>query len=89
MPIKWTKTGLRFVHESASFIANDNPTRATSFVQELLGAVSKLQAHSGRGRAGRAPGARKLGLHKKIIAICRVRDDDVEIFRLHHAARNL
>ena len=89
MPIKWAKSALRSVDEIAGFIAKDNPTRATRFVQQLLGAVSKLQAHSGRGWAGRAPGARKLVRHKKIIAICRVRGDDVEILRFHHAALNL
>jgi len=89
MSIKWTKTALASVDEIASFIAKDNPTRATSFLLELQAAVSELQAHSGMGRAGRVPGTRELVLHKKYIAIYRVRSDDVEILRLHHAARNL
>ena len=63
--------------------------RATSFVLELQAAVTKLQAHPGMGRAGRVPGTRELVLHKNYIAIYRVRGDDVEILRLHHAARNL
>jgi toxin ParE1/3/4 len=89
MLIKWTKTALASVDESAGFIAKDNPTRATSFVLELQAAVTKLQAHLGMGRAGRVPGTRELVLHKKYIAIYRVRGDDVEILSLHHAARNL
>ena len=89
MVIKWTKTALASVDEIAGFIAKDNPTRATSFVLELQAAVTKLQAHSGMGRAGRVPGTRELVLHKNYIAIYRVRGDDVEILRLHHAARNL
>lgn len=89
MSIKWTKTALRSVDEIAGYIANDNPTRATSFALELQAAVAKLQAHPGMGRAGRVPGTRELVLHKNYIAIYRVRDDDVEILRLHHAARNL
>ena len=51
--------------------------------------VTKLQAHPGMGRAGRVPGTRELVLHKNYIAIYRVRGDDVEILRLHHADRNL
>jgi toxin ParE1/3/4 len=87
--IKWTQVALRSVDDIAAYIANDNPIRATSFVLELQEAVTKLQAHPGMGRAGRVPGTRELVLHKNYIAIYRVRGDDVEILRLHHAARNL
>lgn len=89
MALKWTKTALRSVDDIADFIAQDNPTRATSFVQELKDAVTKLQVHPGMGRAGRVPGTRELVLHKNHIAIYRVRGDDVEILRLHHVAQNL
>lgn len=89
MALKWTKTALRSVDEIAGFIAEDNPSRATSFVLELKVAVSKLQVHPGIGRAGRVPGTRELILHKNYIAIYRVRGDDVEILRLHHVARKL
>jgi len=87
--LKWTKTALRSVDEIAGFIAEDNPSRATSFVLELKVAVSKLQVHPGIGRAGRVPGTRELILHKNYIALYRVRGDDVEILRLHHVARKL
>ncbi len=89
MLIKWTRAALASVDEIAGFIAKDNPTRANSFVLELQPAVTKLQSHPGMGRAGRVPGTRELVLHKNYIAIYRVRGDDVEILRLHHAARNL
>ena len=89
MLIKWTKTALASIDEIAGYIAKDNSTRAISFLRELQDAVTKLQAHPGIGRAGRVPGTRELVLHKNYIAIYRVRGDDVEILRLHHAARNL
>ena len=89
MSIKWTRAALASVDEIAGFIAKDNPPRATCFVLELQAAVTQLQAHLGMGRAGRVPGTRELVLHKNYIAIYRVRGDDVEILRLHHAARNL
>ena len=89
MSIKWTKTALRSADEIAGYIANDNPSRASSFVIQLQDAVAKLQLHPGMGRAGRVPGTRELVLHKNYIAIYRVRGDDVEILRLHHVARNL
>ena len=89
MWVKWTKTALASVDEIAGFIAKDNPTRATSFVLELQTAVTKLRVHPGMGRAGRVPGTRELVLHKNYIAIYRVRGGDVEILKVHHAARNL
>jgi addiction module RelE/StbE family toxin len=85
--LKWTQTALRSVDEIAGYIAKDNPTRATSFVQELKESIFKLQVHPGMGRAGRVPGTRELVLHKNYIAIYRVRGDHVEILRLHHVAR--
>lgn len=88
MAIKWTKTALKSVDEIAGYIAKDNPTRATSFIHALQRSVAKLQAHPGMGRAGRVPGTRELVLHKNYIAIYRVRNDDVEILRLHHVVRN-
>ena len=87
--MKWTKTALRSVDDIAGHITKDNPTRATSFVLELQHAVTKLQVHPGMGKAGRVPRTRELVLHKNHIAIYRVRDDDVEILRLHHVDRNL
>ena len=89
MLIRWTKTALASIDEIAGYIAKDNPTRAISFLRELQDAVTKLQAHPGIGRAGRVPGTRELVLHKNYNALYRVRGDDVEILRLHHAARNL
>lgn len=89
MALKWTQTALRTADEISGFIAQDNPSRATSFVQELKNSVSKLQDHPGMGRAGRVPGTRELVWHKNYLAIYRVRDEDVEILRLHHVARKL
>ena len=89
MGLRWTKTALRSVDEIASFIAQDNPRRATSFVRELQSAVTTLEMHPGMGRAGRVPGTRELVLHKNYITIYRVRGDDVEILRLHHVAQDL
>jgi addiction module RelE/StbE family toxin len=89
MAIKWTKAALQSVDDIAAYIAKDNPARASSFVMELQDAVAKLQTHPGMGRAGRVVGTRELVLHKNYIAIYRMRGDEVEILRLHHAARKL
>jgi toxin ParE1/3/4 len=89
MALRWTRTALGAVDEIAGFIAKDNPRRAASFVLDLKDAVTKLQVHPGMGRAGRVPGTRELVLHKNYIVTYRVRGDDLEIYRLHHVARQL
>ena len=89
MAVKWTKTALRSIDEIATYIAQDNPARATSFVLELRTSTAKLETFPGMGRAGRVPGTRELVLHKNYIAIYRVKDENVEILRIHHTAQNL
>lgn len=89
MAIKWTKAALRSVDEIASFIAQDSPVRATSFVAHLKASIDRLQNFPGMGRAGRVPGTRELVLHKHYIAIYRVKGGDVEVLRIHHVAREL
>ena len=87
--LKWTKGALRSVDEIAAYIAQDNPSRATSFAQELKQSVDKLERFPGMGRAGRVPGTRELVVHKNYLAIYRVKADDVEVLRIHHVARKL
>jgi toxin ParE1/3/4 len=89
MALKWTKTALRTVDEIAAYIAQDSPARATSFALELKQGAARLESFPGMGRAGRMLGTRELVLHKNYIAVYRVRGDDVEILRIHHAARSL
>ena len=89
MALKWTKTALRTIDEIAGHIAQDSAARATAFVRELRAITEQLDATPGMGKAGRVYGTRELVLHKNYIAIYRVRGEDVEILRIHHAAQNL
>ncbi len=87
MAVKWTRAALRSADEIAKHISKDSPARAQSFMLDLKSAVNRLSVHPGMGRPGRVPGTRELVLHKNYIAIYRVRDGNVELLRLHHAAR--
>lgn len=89
MALKWTRTALRNLEEIAAYIAKDSPLAATRFVMELKDKTGKLEAHSGMGRAGRVPGTRELVIHKNYLAIYRVREERVEILRIHHVAKLL
>jgi len=89
MALKWTRTALRNLDDIATYIAHDKPADATRFAKELQAATEKLQSFPGMGRAGRVPGTRELVLHANYLAIYRVRGEDVEILRIHHAAKSL
>lgn len=85
---RWTRRALRRLDEIAAYIAQDNPTRATSFVRELREKVDLLAEHP-LGKPGRIYGTRELVLHKHYIAIYRVKGDEVQILTLLHAAQQL
>lgn len=74
------------------YIAQDNPTRAEAFGQELRDKTLPLAQHPKMGRTGR-PGlpafVRELVTHRNYIVFYRVLDDagTVEILRVKHAAQ--
>lgn len=89
MALKWTRSALRNLEDIAEYIAKDSPLTATRFAAELKEKTGKLVAHPGMGRAGRVPGSRELVIHKNYLAIYRVRENCVEILRIHHVAKLL
>lgn len=76
------------------YIAQDNPTRAESFGQELREKVGALAQHPLLGRSGR-PGLpdwlRELVVHKNYIVFYRVREESrtVEVLRVRHTAQQV
>jgi addiction module RelE/StbE family toxin len=86
MAPKWTRTALRTLDDIFHFVAADNPARAQSFAQELRTKVERLGEFPELGRPGRVNGTRELVLHPNYLAIYRVRQGQVEILRIHHAA---
>jgi toxin ParE1/3/4 len=87
MALKWTKQALRNVDQIAAYISKNNAARATSFVKELREKTQQLEVFPGLGRPGRVLGTRELVLHKNYLAIYRVKEQQVEILRLHHVAQ--
>lgn len=82
----WTRGALGRLDEIAAFIAQDNPTRATTFVRELRDKVNILTEHQ-IGKPGRVYGTKELVLHKHYVAVYRVKDDAVHILTVLHTAR--
>jgi toxin ParE1/3/4 len=84
--LRWTRRALRKLDEIAAFIAQDNPTRATSFVRELREKVNVLREHQ-LGQPGRVYGTKELVLHKNYVAVYRVKEDEVQILTVLHTAQ--
>jgi addiction module RelE/StbE family toxin len=85
--IRWTRKALGRLEEIAGYIAKDNPNRAQTFMCELRDKLDILKEHQ-LGSAGRVFGTKELVLHKNYIAVYRVKDDQVQILTILHAAQN-
>src|SRR3972149_1337745 len=75
------------------WIANDNPRRASSFVEELDKRISKLASHPYLGVVPRHPRLKESGYRVLIIdsylAFYKVRGSTVQIHRVVHGSRHL
>ncbi len=87
MELKWTLGALANLDSIATYIAEDNPVRATSFVQELKEKIDGLKKFQ-VGRAGRIFGTKELVLHQNYLVIYRVKNKQVQILRIQHVAQN-
>jgi addiction module RelE/StbE family toxin len=61
--------------------------RAKTFVQEIRAKSYALEHFPSVGHAGRVMSTRELVVHKNYIIIYRVRAEQVQIIRVHHAAK--
>lgn len=87
MELKWTRGALQNLDSIASYIAQDSPIRAQSFILELKEKVESLRDFQ-IGQAGRVLGTKEYVLHKNYIVIYRVKNDQLQILRIQHAAQN-
>ena len=94
MRVLWTLAAEQDRADIVDYIAQDNPTRAETFGQELRYKTFPLAQHPKMGRTGR-PGlpafVRELVVHPNYIVFYRVLDDAgiVEILRVKHAAQQV
>ena len=92
--IAWRPMAEADLDNIIDYIAQDNPTRAETFGQELRYKTFPLAQHPKMGRTGR-PGlpafVRELVAHRNYIVFYRVLDDagTVEILRVKHAAQQM
>ncbi len=87
MELRWTHKALENLDQIAAYIGQDNPTRASSFVGEIMEKTELLLAFPALGRPGRVPGTRELVVHENYVVPYRVKGDTVQIIRVQHVAR--
>lgn len=87
MEIRWTRQALQNLDAIAAYIALDNPNRAATFISEIKDKTQLLAQFPAIGRPGRVPGTRELVVHENYVLPYRVKDDIVQIIRVHHVAR--
>jgi toxin ParE1/3/4 len=87
MEIRWTRQALQNLDAIAAYIALDNPNRAVTFISEIKDKTQLLAQFPAIGRPGRVPGTRELVVHENYVLPYRVKDDIVQIIRVHHVAR--
>lgn len=92
--IVWRRMAEADLDAIIDYIAQDNPTRAEEFGQELREKTLPLAQHPRLGRTGRPglpTGVRELIAHRNYIVFYRVLDETrtVEILRVKHAAQEM
>jgi toxin ParE1/3/4 len=87
MGVKWLANALQSLGNIADHIATDNPERAITFAREIREKTQLLSDFPSIGRAGRVAGTRELVAQKNYIIIYRMKDENVEIIRVHHVAQ--
>ena len=86
----YSPAALDDLRDIASYIAEDNPDRATSFVDELeqKAALAAKRPESFRDRSDLSPGLRAVR-HGRYLIFFRELSEEVRIVRVLHGARNM
>ncbi len=88
MRVHWARAASRHVEEIGDYIARVDAAAADRMLLRIREQAETLAEHSHIGRAGRVEGTRELVISgSPYIAVYRVREDDVEIVAVFHAAR--
>ncbi len=89
MTLLWSPEALQDLKNIRAYISQDDPTAAKTVVARIVAFVrEQLPTNSEIGRIGRVSGTRELVIsNTPFVVPYRVRDEDIDILRVYHAAR--
>jgi toxin ParE1/3/4 len=89
-PVRFTPEARADLREIALRIADRNPVRALTYVDEIEARANRIGEfpHAGPPRAQWGEGIR-IAVHGKYLIVYRVRDETVQVLRIVHGARDL
>ena len=85
--IIWQQRALSDLNTFINYIAEDNPFRAESFLEQIRDRVTLLSYQPKMGRLSPIPGTRQLVVHQNYIVYYRFHQETVRITRIKHAAQ--
>ena len=89
MKIRWTLAAADDLGEIGEYLEHRLPEYLLSTIHAIDQAILALRDNPGRGRPGREEGTRELVLPRlPYIIVYRVMNEDIEILRIAHGARN-
>lgn len=88
MQIEWLRGALRNLDTEASYIAQDNPAAARTFVNAVLADIDLLATNPAAGREGRVSGTREWVMNDYPYLIpYRIRAGRLQVLRIFHTRR--
>jgi toxin ParE1/3/4 len=87
MRVRWTTDAAEDLERICDYVARERPEAARRIALDVLRAIEGLRTFPNRGRPGRVQGTRELVLTRPFLAVYEVRDEEVQVLRILHGAR--
>jgi toxin ParE1/3/4 len=87
MRVRWTTDAADDLERICDYVARERPEAARPIALDVLRTIEDLRAFPNRGRPGRVQGTRELVLTRPFLAVYEVREEEVQVLRILHGAR--
>lgn len=87
MRVRWTTDAADDLERICDYVARERPEAARRLAFDVLRAIESLRDFPNRGRPGRVQGTREIVLTRPFLAVYEVREEEVQVLRILHGAR--
>jgi toxin ParE1/3/4 len=87
MRVRWTTDAADDLERICDYVARERPEAAHRIALDVLRVIEDLRTFPNRGRPGRVQGTRELVLTRPFLAVYEVREQEVQVLRILHGAR--